>query len=88
MPAARMTDNDKPYQPIPCAVYSEYELAIIRQYQLQLVWWDKNDIEHISRLTPLDLQTENHAEFLIAQDHEKQQLKIRLDYIQHYRILS
>ena len=88
MPAARMTDTDKPYQPIPCAIYSEYELAIIRQYQLQLVWCDENNIEHISRVTPLDLQTENHAEFLIAQDHEKQTLKIRLDYIRQYRILS
>ena len=88
MPAARMTDKDKPYQPIPCAVYSEYELAIIRQHLLQVVWRDENNIEHISRLTPLDLQTENHAEFLIAQDHEQQRLKIRLDYILQYRILS
>ena len=88
MPAARMTDKDKPYHPIPCAIYSEYELAIIRQHLLQLVWRDEDNIEHLGRITPLDLQTESRAEFLIAQDHEKQQLKIRLDYIQQYRILS
>ena len=88
MPAARMTDKDKPYQPIPCAIYSEYELAIMRQHQLQLVWQDQYNIEHISRLQPLDLKTENHAEFLLARDHEGQSLKIRLDYIRQYRILS
>ena len=88
MPAARMTEIDKPYQPIPCAIYSEYELSIMQQHQLQLVWFDSDHIEHISRVTPLDLKTENHAEYLLAQDHEKHLLKIRLDYIQQYRILS
>lgn len=87
MPDARMTDQETPYHPISCSIYSEYELAIIQHHTLQLVWLDTNSIEHISRLKPLDLQTENHAEYLIARDHDNHQLKIRLDYIRQYRIL-
>ena len=82
-----MTDSDKPYQPIPCATYSEYELAIMQHRHLQLAWRDAHDLEHISQLQPLDLKTENHGEYLLAQDHEGQTLKIRLDWIRQYRIL-
>ena len=83
-----MTDKDKPYQAIPCSTHSDYELAIMQHRQLQLVWRGQNNIEHISRLRPLDLITEKHAEYLLAQDHLGQSLKIRLDYIRQYRILS
>jgi len=83
-----MIKDQKPYEPIPCAIHSEYELAIMQQRHMQLVWLDHKTIQHISRVKPLDLITENHAEYLLAQDHEGQKIKIRLDYIQQYRILS
>lgn len=88
MYVGKMTEDNKPYEPIPCAIHSEYELAIMQQRHMQLVWLDHNAIQHISRVKPLDLITENHAEYLLAQDHEGQSLKIRLDYIRQYRILS
>lgn len=83
-----MTKEHTPYEPIPCAIHSEYELAIMQHRHMQLVWQDLNDIKHISRVQPLDLITENHAEYLLVQDHEGQSIKIRLDYIRQYRILS
>lgn len=83
-----MTDREKPYQPVTCAVHSEYELAIMQRRPLHAVWRDANQLEHIARLLPLDLKTEQHAEFLYAQDSEGHRLKIRLDYIKQYRILE
>jgi len=69
-------------------MHSEYELAIMHRRILQLVWHDTNKIEHIGQLQPLDLRTENQAEYLLAQGDKGQPLKIRLDYIQQYRILD
>ena len=83
-----MIKDQKPYEPIPCAIHSEYELAIMQQRHMQLVWQDIEGIQHISHVQPLDLVTEDHAEYLLLQDHEGQETKIRLDYIQQYRILS
>jgi Rho-binding antiterminator len=83
-----MSDKDKQYHPIPCAIYSEYELAIMRHHWLQLVWQEPGGLEHISRLLPLDLKTEDHAEYLLAKDYRGEPLRIRLDYIRQYRILD
>ena len=45
-----------PYVPIPCARYSEYELAILHRQRLRLVWSDGNVI-HDQTVLPLDLRT-------------------------------
>ena len=80
-------DTDNPYQPVPCAIHSEYELAIMQHRHLQLIWKDPHGMQHIGHLQPVDLKIRNQAEFLLAKDHEGQLLQIRLDYIQQYRIL-
>ena len=76
-----MNNDDNHYQPISCELYSEYELAIIRNRKIKLVWKVQDQI-NIGIITPLDLQTSDHEEYLIGQDHQQQMLKIRLDYIQ------
>ncbi|MDH5181316.1 MAG: transcriptional antiterminator, Rof [Gammaproteobacteria bacterium] len=75
-----MSNDDIPYRPISCALYSEYELAIIRRQRLKLVWHTQEQT-HISCVIPEDLQTRDHQEFLIAREHTGNVLYIRLDHI-------
>jgi len=76
-----MSDDDS-YKPISCADYDAYEIAIMHGESLQLVWKDKSSQDNISVLKPLDLQTHQGAEFLIAKNGEGKTLQLRLDYIQ------
>lgn len=75
-----MNKDENQYQPISCELYSEFELAIMHSQKIKLVW-QENGQANIAVVTPLDLCTEDHQEFLIAQDHNKQLLRVRLDYI-------
>mgnify|MGYP001154507365 CR=1 FL=1 len=74
-------DNSDDYTPISCHRYSEFEVAILHHKTLRLHWRDDNAMDHIDRAVPKDLQTLNHAEYLIAEDSQGQQLRIRLDRI-------
>ena len=75
-----MNNDETHYQPISCELYSEYELAIMHGNKIKLVW-QENDQTQIATITPLDLKTRDHQEFLVAEDHQRQPLEIRLDYI-------
>ena len=68
------------YRPISCVRYSHYELAIMRRRALRLVWCDGNVI-HYATVFPLDLQTQDHAEYLIGRDAGGGAVRIRLDRI-------
>jgi Rho-binding antiterminator len=72
-----MTD----YTPIDCALYSEYELAILQQWRLRLSWCDDDGETRIDVCTPLDLVTRDHAEFLVVSRADGQHLELRLDRI-------
>ena len=76
-----MSDDDS-YTPIPCAAYDTYEIAIMHGELLQLVWKDESNQHNINVLKPLDLQTREGIEFLIAKTDEGEILNLRLDYIQ------
>jgi len=78
-----MTDDLDPYTPIDCAQHSRYELAVMHRRMLQLAWFDTDGHAHIARVTPLDLETINHEEFLIVQDKDGVMHQIRLDRIDH-----
>jgi len=78
-----MTDRAKTgadYVSISCATYSEYELAILHQQKLRLIWHEGNVI-HDRVILPLDMQTRNHEEFLIGRDETGTAVTIRLDHI-------
>lgn len=75
-----MNKDDNHYQPISCALYSEYELAIMHRQKIRLAWREDGQTR-IATITPLDLLTRERQEFLIAEDHEGRRLQIRLDYI-------
>lgn len=72
-----MTD----YQPIDCALYSRYELAIMHRERLRVCWRDAAGITRVEALAPRDLQTRAAAEYLIAIDSDGQRLELRLDQI-------
>ncbi len=70
------------YQPIDCAIYSGYELAILHRTLLRVHWRDADGQDHVATLRPRDLRTESSKEeFLIAEQLDGEPLKLRLDRI-------
>ncbi len=82
-----MTKDETRYRPISCALYSEFELAIMQQRQIKLVWQEQSQTR-IATVNPLDLKAKQNQEFLIAEDHLGQVLDIRLDYIRSQEFLE
>jgi len=76
-----MTDKIEPYTPITCGLHSEYELAIMRRTSLHIGWLDDNGQQRIGTLRPIDLQTREHVEYLVARDAHDSTHHIRLDRI-------
>lgn len=69
------------YIPIDCGLYSGYELAIMHRQRLRVAWRDQDGVCHLETLLPLDLQTREHAEYLLARTAAGQTLEVRLDWI-------
>ena len=86
-----MTDiNGTPqplYQPVACALHDVYELAILRRQQLRLVYVEGN-VFYEEVVMPMDLQTHQGEEFLLAHSPTRAALKIRLDYIRQASPIS
>jgi Rho-binding antiterminator len=80
------TDNERAYVPIDCDRYSEYELAIMHRQKLRLRWHD-NNVVYEQTVTPLDLQTKEHEEFLICRGDDGALRTLRLDHIQKMETL-
>jgi Rho-binding antiterminator len=81
-----MTDRgvwsmNKDYEPISCEIYSRYELAIMRGHSLRVHWVDGRGLHRLENLTPIDLRTRNHAEFMIALTLAGHRHVLRLDRI-------
>ncbi len=72
-----MTD----YTPVDCALYSEYEVAILQHKRMRLSWRQADGQLHLEVLRPVDLQTRGHAEFLLAKSLDGKRLELRLDQI-------
>lgn len=72
-----MTD----YRPISCAVYNQYELAILRHTAMRLRWQDNAGVIHLETLTLEDLETCHGEEFLLARNLIGEYLRVRLDRI-------
>ncbi|MBA1146732.1 transcriptional antiterminator, Rof [Ectothiorhodospiraceae bacterium WFHF3C12] len=79
-----MTD----YRPIPCETYAELEVSILHQLRLRIAWRDPGGERHLETLTPKDLNTRNHEEFLRAEDGRGRSLEIRLDRITRFEPLT
>ena len=80
-----MNKDDNKYQAISCDLHSQYELAIMHKNKIQLVCQSEDDM---SIVTPIDLETRDKAEYLIAVTSDNKKLRIRLDHIIEMRILD
>lgn len=83
-----MENNEDSYKPVSCDLHSQYELAIMHKNKLQLSWLANGGTVAESNISPLDIQTKNKAEYLIAVTATNKNLCIRLDHITEMRILS
>jgi Rho-binding antiterminator len=72
-----MTD----YTPIDCGRHSEFEVAVLRRERLRIFWQAENGQAHIEVLTPIDLLTLAHEEFLVVRDQQQATRQLRLDRI-------
>lgn len=79
---------DETYTPIPCALYSEYELVILRRQSLRISWVDGRGVTRIETLTPKNLRTRRHQEFMIAEKHSGARHVLRLDRIRHAEVID
>ena len=50
------------YQPISCANYDHFEIAILHGKSLRVTWHDEQALVHVEILRPRDLQTRNGAQ--------------------------
>ena len=76
-----MNDERIPYRPIGCEAYSKYELAIMHQVMLQLVWSDTGGSQRQADIIPVDIKTKDKKEYLIAKTVEGEVTEVRLDKI-------
>ena len=68
------------YKPVSCEAHSLYEIAVMQRTPALVCWQENSEIRE-ARLIPLDVETKNREEFLIAEDSDQQKLRIRLDRI-------
>ena len=72
-----MTD----YHPIPCALYSQYEIAILHRTPLRVRWRGADGVTYLETLTPEDLVTRDGEEFLIGHNTAGEPRRLRLDRV-------
>ncbi|OOZ41318.1 hypothetical protein BOW53_04160 [Solemya pervernicosa gill symbiont] len=69
------------YTPIDCGLYSRFEVAIMHRCRLRLSWSDVTGTAHIDTVMPLDLETREGSEYLIAESSLGDAIRLRLDLI-------
>lgn len=77
---------DTDYQPIPCARYDQYEIAILHRRPMRLVW-DEDNVIYDRIVTPLNLRTADRQEFLILRLDGGETREVRLDRIRRSETL-
>ena len=71
------------YHPIACHLHDIYESAIVSRQRLNLRWLDNGNASQARQHTvrPLDLETRDGAEWLLAETRHGESLTLRLDWI-------
>lgn len=72
---------NKPYTPIPCEIYSRYELTILAAQSLRVAWRAPRGQLRVEVLRPLDLRTRRGGEYMLARDYGGNRRLLRLDRI-------
>jgi len=68
------------YQPIACASYESYEMAILRRNRLRIEYRVGDELRK-EIVNPVDLKTDNGQEFLVVIHPDDNTSRIRLDQI-------
>jgi transcriptional antiterminator Rof (Rho-off) len=71
----------KPYQPIPCALHDQYEIAIMHKKHLRIRWSNDEGEPYSETILPKDILVKDKQEFLLADGKDGEALCIRLDKI-------
>ena len=69
------------YIPVPCEIYGNYELAILRRSQMRFCWRGSNDLVRIEAGVPVNIRSRNQGEYLVLRNLSGTLLVIRLDRI-------
>ncbi len=69
------------YQPISCANYDRFEIAILHKQCMRITWFDEQAMVRVAVLRPCDLQTRGGEEFLLTDTLSGQRIELRLDKI-------
>ncbi|MDA8364346.1 MAG: transcriptional antiterminator, Rof [Gammaproteobacteria bacterium] len=77
-------EEDPAYRPVSCATHDQFEIAILHRTPLRLRWIERN-VLHDQAVTPVDIETTNHQEFLIARSATGETVRLRLDWIRDAR---
>lgn len=83
-----MENENNHYQPVSCELHSQFELTIMHKSKLELSWLSEGELITETNILPLDVQTKDKAEYLLAVNAENKNLCIRLDHIRKMRILK
>ena len=76
------------YQPVSCQLHSELELIIMHKQTIQLQLKSESG-SRLETVIPYNIITRSGVgEFLLAEDRNRKKLEIRLDQIQHFKVLS
>jgi transcriptional antiterminator Rof (Rho-off) len=85
-----MTMNGRPnetnYQPISCANYDQYEIAIMHGSNMRMTWQTGN-VTYDQVVTPLNLRTAHGEEYLLLRLASGETAEVRLDRIRRSEIL-
>lgn len=79
---------NKTYRPVPCSVYSKYELSILSRQRIRVAWRAPRERSRIETLRPYDLRTRRGAEYLVARNLLGQIRVLRLDRIRSAEVVS
>ena len=74
------------YQPIACANYDQYEIAILHGAKMHLTWQTGN-VTYDQVITPLNLRTAHGEEYLILRLASGETVEVRLDHIHRSKAL-
>jgi len=72
---------NKSYQPIPCSLHDEYEIAIMRKKALSIQYFDDSGASLRDTVLAIDLLVKNKEEYLLAKTRDGKELRVRLDKI-------
>lgn len=73
------------YEPIPCALHSEYERLVLTGTTVKMHWEDTSGQSLEQTVRARDLYTRAGEEFLVVETQTGQRLAIRLDRIRDIR---